>query len=179
MEVLEEDPLRVRVSQSGSLRQEIGFDLDSTNVRFPLGGAPVYGLGEGAHTYDLTGTSDDMSNGQHPDTVLYGARVPIPWVISPLGWGIFIGQPSGDYVFSRTEGMFRAVEATSTRNVFLALGDVPADVLREYAALTGMPHMPPLWSLGYMQSHRTLANEEEILAEAKKAFAGRSCPVTG
>jgi alpha-glucosidase/alpha-D-xyloside xylohydrolase len=177
LEVLE-NPLRVRVSQNGVLRQEIRFDLDSTNVHFQLGGAPIYGLGEGTHAYDLTGTADEMSNGQHPDTVLYGARVPIPWVISPLGWGVFVGQPSGDFVFSKTEGMFRAVEATSTRNVFLALGDTPADVLREYAALTGMPHMPPLWSLGYLQSHRTLANEAEILAEAK-TFRQKKLPCDG
>ena len=39
--------------------------------------------------------------------------------------------------------------------------------MREYAALTGYPEMPPLWSLGYQQSHRTLASREEILDEAK------------
>ncbi len=170
-----ENPLRVQVSEDGRLRQEIRFDSDSTNVHFLLGGAPIYGLGEGTHSYDLTGTTDEMSNGQHPDTVVYGARVPIPWVISPLGWGIFIGQPSGDFVFSRMEGMFRAVEATSTRNVYLALGDAPGDVLRQYAALTGMPHMPPLWSLGYHQSHRTLASEDEILTEAR-TFRDKKLP---
>ena len=32
----------------------------------------------------------------------------------------------------------------------------PAEILREYAELTGYPHLPPLWSFGYQQSHRTL-----------------------
>ena len=27
--------------------------------------------------------------------------------------------------------------------------------------------MPPLWSFGYQQSHRTLASREEVLSEAK------------
>src|SRR6185295_18451631 len=35
------------------------------------------------------------------------------------------------------------------------------------ARLTGHPEMPPLWSFGYQQSHRTLASREEILQEAK------------
>ncbi len=43
----------------------------------------------------------------------------------------------------------------------------PAAILEEYAKLTGYPEMPPLWSLGYQQSHRTLASREEILQEAK------------
>jgi alpha-glucosidase/alpha-D-xyloside xylohydrolase len=37
----------------------------------------------------------------------------------------------------------------------------------EYARLTGYPELPALWTLGYQQSHRTLASREEILAEAK------------
>jgi alpha-glucosidase/alpha-D-xyloside xylohydrolase len=39
--------------------------------------------------------------------------------------------------------------------------------MAEYARLTGHAEMPPLWSFGYQQSHRTLASREEILAEAK------------
>ena len=39
--------------------------------------------------------------------------------------------------------------------------------MAEYAGLTGHAEMPPLWSLGYQQSHRTLASREEVLAEAK------------
>src|SRR5436190_15045551 len=39
--------------------------------------------------------------------------------------------------------------------------------MAEYGRLTGNPELPPLWSLGYQQSHRTLASREEVLAEAK------------
>jgi alpha-glucosidase/alpha-D-xyloside xylohydrolase len=39
--------------------------------------------------------------------------------------------------------------------------------MAEYALLTGHAELPPLWSLGYQQSHRTLASREEVLAEAK------------
>ncbi len=35
------------------------------------------------------------------------------------------------------------------------------------ARLTGHPEMPPLWSLGYQQSHRTLASREEVLSIAR------------
>jgi alpha-glucosidase/alpha-D-xyloside xylohydrolase len=39
--------------------------------------------------------------------------------------------------------------------------------MAEYARLTGRPELPPLWSLGYQQSHRTLASRDEVLLEAK------------
>ncbi len=158
------DPLHVTAYQGNKLRQEIRFDLDSTDVRFNITG-PVFGLGEGVHPFDRRGTRDDMLNGQHsPDLQTFGARLPIPWVISPEGWGVFIGQPSGPFDFTQTEGRFRGSEATSTRNVYLLLGDTPADVLRAYADLTGHPHLPPLWAFGYQQSHRTLESKDEILS---------------
>ena len=160
-------PLHVSAYEGGQLRQEIRFDLDSTDVRFNLDG-PVFGLGEGVHPYDRRGTRDDMVNGQHsPDLRTFGARLPIPWVISPKGWGVFVGQPSGSFEFSQTEGHFRGSEATSTRNVYLVLGDTPADILQAYADLTGYPHLPPLWAFGYQQSHRTLADKNEIISVVK------------
>ena len=39
--------------------------------------------------------------------------------------------------------------------------------MAEYARLTGLAEMPPLWSLGYQQSHRTLGPPEEIAQEAR------------
>jgi alpha-glucosidase (family GH31 glycosyl hydrolase) len=164
-----ENPLRITVSErSGKVRQFVAFDTNSMVVRFGIGSTPLFGLGAGGHPFDRRGTKDSMMNGQHaPDLGTYGARLPIPWLISPEGWGLFIGQPSGDFDLSGNEGAFYPVEASSTRNVFLVLGDTPADLLREYAGLTGFPHMPPLWALGFQQSHRTLSSREEILSEAK------------
>jgi alpha-glucosidase/alpha-D-xyloside xylohydrolase len=43
----------------------------------------------------------------------------------------------------------------------------PSEILADYARITGHPELPPLWSFGYLQSHRTLAGPEEILSVAK------------
>lgn len=172
---IETDPLTVTILQDDKTRRQIRFELDSTNVHFPLDG-PAFGLGEGTNTFDRRSTREPLINGQAPaDFRTYGARLQIPFVISPEGWGIFIGQPQGTFEFTQTEGIFRGVEATSTRNVFVMLGDGPADVLREYAQLTGFPHMPPRWALGYMQSHRTLASRDEVL-NIMKTFRDKKLP---
>ncbi len=173
-----ESPFTVAVLENGKLRQEIRFDTNSTDIHFNLDG-PIFGLGEGAHVFDHRGTQDRLANGQGtPDLRTFGARVEIPWVFSPSGWGIFIGQPQGNFEFTQTEGAFHGVEATSTRNVFLMLGDSPAGVLHQYAHLMGMPHMPPRWTLGYLQSHRTLASKEEVL-DVPRTFREKKLPCDG
>jgi alpha-glucosidase (family GH31 glycosyl hydrolase) len=170
------NPLTILVSEKDKVRNEIRFDNDSTAVNVRIGDAPLFGLGEGVHPFDRRGTKDPMINGQHaPDLLVYGSRVPIPWLISGDCWGVFIGQPSGSFDFAGEFASFHPIEATSTRNVYLTLGDTPADVMREYALLTGFPHLPPRWSFGFQQSHRTLADKAEILDEAK-AFREKKLP---
>lgn len=166
---VEKEPLRITVLDSGQrVRQEVQFETDSTSVRFRLGNQPLFGLGEGLMGLDRRGTRDGMRNGEGSQNLLLaGARVPIPWLISPEGWGIFVGQPFGTFDLTGDTGMVRSPVATSTRNVYLVLGDTAAEVLRGYAELTGYPHLPPIWSLGYMQSHRTLASRDEVLGIAK------------
>jgi alpha-glucosidase (family GH31 glycosyl hydrolase) len=172
-----ENPLRVTVStRDGKIRQQIGFDTDSTAVRFQIGDAPLFGLGQGLPRYDLRGSRYGMRNGEGTRYLATaGARLPIPWLISAGGWGLFIGQPSGFFDLTGEVGLFEPVEATSSRNVDLILGDTPAEILRGYAELTGFPHLPPLWSLGYQQSHRTLASREEVMSEAR-TFREKNLP---
>ena len=174
---ISEQPLRVTVTDSSErIRQEIQFDLDSTYVRFRLGSQPLFGLGEGLTQINRRGTKDLMRNGQAwPGLRIAGARVPIPWLISPEGWGIFVGQPFGTFDLTGEMGLVRSSVATSTRNVYLVLGETPAEVLRGYADLTGHPHLPPRWSLGYMQSHRTLASRDEVMSIAN-TFRERKLP---
>ncbi|HTV13706.1 MAG TPA: TIM-barrel domain-containing protein [Acidobacteriaceae bacterium] len=166
---VEEKPLRVTVSlANGNVCQRIQFEPDSTAVRFEIGDAPLFGLGEGLPSYDLRGVRDGMRNGEGtPHLDIDGARLPIPWLISAGGWGLFVGQPSGFFDLTGPTGVFQPVEAFSSRNVYLVLGDTPAEILRGYAELTGYPHLPPLWSLGYQQSHRTLASRDEVMSEAQ------------
>jgi alpha-glucosidase/alpha-D-xyloside xylohydrolase len=176
---INDDPLRFTVvADRERERQEIQFDTDSTSVRFRLGNRPLFGLGEGL-TGDRRGTKDGMRNGQSsPDLRTTGSRVPIPWLISPEGWGIFVGLPLGTFDLTGEMGVVSSPVATSRRNVYLILGDSPAEVLHGYSELTGFPHLPPLWSLGYLQSHRTLADREEVMSIAK-TFRDKKLPCDG
>jgi alpha-glucosidase/alpha-D-xyloside xylohydrolase len=94
--------------------------------------------------------------------------VPIPWIIGTSGWAIFFHQPFGTFDLSGEAGKFRPVnrDAALPLDLFFIGSSEPAVILSEYARLTGHAEMPPLWSLGYQQSHRTLASRDEVLGVA-------------
>jgi alpha-glucosidase (family GH31 glycosyl hydrolase) len=163
------DPLRITVrAQGGLLLQELRFEQNPAQLQFLCGDGPVYGLGAGAHTLDRRGTTDAMRNGQVGDDLkVYGAHLPIPWLMGSNGWGLFFHEPQGTFNIGTESGVFKPNESARGYDIFLLAADTPAKLLRQLAELVGFPHMPPLWTLGYQQSHRTLASREEILQEAK------------
>jgi alpha-glucosidase (family GH31 glycosyl hydrolase) len=168
-EIVMEDPLTLRVLDADKKEvQYLSFDGVSGKVSFDLHGVPVFGLGEGGHQFDRRGVVDAMRNGQFkPDQFLNGGRSPIPWLISPAGWALFFHHPMGTFDLTGSEGVFRPAEPPQPQDIFLMINKDPAVLLGELAQLTGMPHLPPIWSLGYQQSHRTLASREEVLEETK------------
>jgi alpha-glucosidase/alpha-D-xyloside xylohydrolase len=97
----------------------------------------------------------------------HGGRVPIPWIISTEGWAMFFHQPFGTFDFIGPQSKFHPSSPVAALDIFFAYSLDPAIIMAEYARITGHAEMPPLWSFGYQQSHRTLASREEILAEAK------------
>jgi alpha-glucosidase/alpha-D-xyloside xylohydrolase len=167
---IEERPWQITITDGAAkLRQRLRLDPLTGAIYFDLGDGPIFGLGEGGHPLNRRGTADAMRNGQiSPDLAIYGARVPIPWVVGAESWGIFFAHPSGTFDLRGSEGIFLPSEQTPTRDIFVILADTPTDLMREWAELTGYPHMPPLWSFGYQQSHRTLESRESVLAEARR-----------
>jgi alpha-glucosidase (family GH31 glycosyl hydrolase) len=164
-------PLTIRIeANDGRLVQRLRVDAQAGSLAFDLGDGPVLGLGEGGPQFDRRGSVDRMRSGQGGYRLrTHGGRVPIPWLVGTSGWAMFIHRPYGSFDLSGGEGKFLPRDPASSLplDVFVVTSREPARVMAEYARLTGLPEMPPLWSLGYQQSHRTLASRDEILAEAR------------
>src|SRR5262249_22306294 len=97
----------------------------------------------------------------------HGGRVPIQWLIGTDGWGLYIHQPLGQFNLSGAgQGLFTTTEPLPF-DAFVVVSKDPLVIMREYARITGLPEMPPLWSFGYQQSHRTLAGPDEVMWVAK------------
>lgn len=164
-------PLTLRISSAdGRLVQRLAIDAQTGAVAFPLRGAPVLGMGEGGPQFDRRGNVDLMRSGQGGFRLrTHGGRVPIQWLIGTSGWAMFIHQPLGSFDLTGEDGVFRPAspEAALRFDAFVIDASEPALAMTEYARITGYPEMPPVWALGYQQSHRTLAGPDEILGIAK------------
>jgi alpha-glucosidase (family GH31 glycosyl hydrolase) len=171
------NPLRLRIERfGGKLIQEITFYTAPSRVAFSCGNGPLYGLGQGAHSLDRRGTTDSMRSGQLEDDLrTFGAHVPIPWLMSLEGWGLFFHEPWGTFDLTGNPGFFKPDETARGIDLFVLLGDTPVELMKQWAELTGHPHLPPIWALGYQQSHRTLSNRGDLIAEAR-AFRDKKLP---
>ncbi len=165
------NPVSVTISdQKEKVIQQFDWASDTGVLTFLTGTTPLLGLGEGGPQFDRRGSTDAMRGGQGGyKLATHGGRVPIPWIISTSGWAIFFHQPFGTFDFTGPQSKFLPASRDEALplDLFLLASSDPATILREYARLTGFPEMPPLWSFGYQQSHRTLASREEVIEEAK------------
>ena len=172
-------PLTVHVADAnGKLVQGFTVDAEKGNLSFTTAGSLLLGLGEGGPQFDRRDFFDEMRSGQGGYKLeTHGGRVPIPWIIGTAGWAIFVHHPFGSFDFTGSEGRFLPSSADSALplDIFFIGAREPAAIMAEYARLTGHPELPPLWSFGYQQSHRTLASKDEVLEEAK-TFRSKKLP---
>src|SRR5687768_12025750 len=140
--------------------------------------------------FDRRGALDTMEPRWQSD--MYGSRNPVAMLLGTRGWGLFVATPWVHVDMREPDrGLFiprpptEAERAPQTeRNQQQALGkglppasayvpglyDVfvfdahdPAAALKDFSTITGPAVMPPKWALGYMQSHRTLEDETQLL----------------
>ncbi len=163
-------PLSIEVRSKDHVVQRLQIDQDTGALRFALGEGPVLGLGEGGPQFDRRGAIDRARNGQGGYQLrTHGGRVPVQWLAGTSGWAMFLHRPYCAFTLGQVEGRATPLDPTAPLpiDLFVVASDDGPTLMREYAALTGMPEMPPLWSLGYQQSHRTLTSRDELLDEAR------------
>jgi alpha-glucosidase len=162
-------PTIVVETAAGSLVQRLTFDTVAPDMSFVLPSGPLLGLGEGGPQFDRKGSTDKMIIGQggyHLAT--FGTRAPVQWLVGTDGWAMFIHQPYGQFDFTGSEGKFIPPAATALPlQLFVVASHDPKVIMREYARLTGFAELPALWTLGYQQSHRTLAGADEVMGIAR------------
>ena len=164
------EPLTFTIeNKKGETVQRLAVDSETGVIQFQPGRSPIFGLGEGGPQFDRRGSLDKMISGQGGYKLeTHGGRVPIPWIIGTEGWAMFFHQPFGTFDFTGAQSKFLPAGRSGSLplDVFVVVSPDPATIMSEYAGLTGHAEMPPLWSFGYQQSHRTLGSREEVLEEA-------------
>jgi alpha-glucosidase/alpha-D-xyloside xylohydrolase len=140
--------------------------------------------------FDRRGQLDTMQPRWQSD--MYGSRNPVPMLLGTGGWALFIAAPWGQIDLRQPDrGVFLPWVPTEqdrlpqTRgnqqqafgkglppavSVIPGLVDLfvfdakdPLITMRDFSRLTGPAAMPPRWALGYMQSHRTLEDDKQMV----------------
>ncbi len=143
--------------------QRLVLHAQAYTVSFSLGKGLLLGFGEGGPQFDRKGSTYTNRNGQGGYQLrTHGGRVPIQWLVSTDGWGMYIHRPLGAFDLTGTDGMLTPTDDALPFDVFVTASPDPPEIMREYARITGFAELPPLWSFGYMQSHRTLSGPDEI-----------------
>jgi alpha-glucosidase (family GH31 glycosyl hydrolase) len=187
--VLTSDPFAIVVKTAkGETVQKIRIDSETAVVSFATGNAPLLGLGEGGPQFDRRGNTERMISGSSGYNLRnFGSRVPIPWLIGTDGWAVYIRQPYGSFDCTGEPIQFHPAPALISGSrgapplppptdistfalpidLFMVVSSDPAVIMAEWERLTGRPELPPRWSFGYHQSHRTLAGRDAVLQEAR------------
>jgi alpha-glucosidase/alpha-D-xyloside xylohydrolase len=140
--------------------------------------------------FDRRGALDTMEPRWQAD--MYGSRNPVAMLLGTSGWGLFVASPWVHVdLQSPTRGVFRPWQPTAAAgapqtqqnqqqnlgkglpparaivpgllDVFVFDASDPVKALEDFSTITGPAAMPPKWALGYMQSHRTLEDDGQLL----------------
>ncbi len=178
---VERNPLRLVIRDlAGNV---ISADAVGRPVRFQLGGFTIskqmpggesyFGLGDKAGAFDRRDQAFTLWNTdigpQESTDPLYKA---IPFFLGISGtraYGLFLdntwrtwfdfGKQARDAVMFGSEG--------GPLDYYFLYGPTPKQVVEDYAYLTGLPPLPPLWAFGFQQSRYSYTPESQLRDIAK------------
>ena len=136
------------------------------------------------------------------DTMAYGSRSPVALLAGTGGWGLFVATPWGDIdLTSKETGIFTPAVPiepgtvvsrrqqrqgriglpppawkTDVYDVFVFDAHQPAKFMKDVSTISGPAVLPPRWAMGYMQSHRTLEDDAQIVSIVD-AFRKKQIPI--
>jgi alpha-glucosidase (family GH31 glycosyl hydrolase) len=159
------NPLTIHVkNKNGSISQTFTVDEKTGGLSFNIDDGPVLGLGEGSEKLDKRGAYYAMKQGQvNPNAKKWIASIPVPFLIGTKGWAFFIATPTGQFDLTGKTGKFIPAATDAPLDMIFFDASKPLELMKEITQLVGKPVLPPKWALGYMQSHRTLQNTEQMI----------------
>ncbi|MCG6957443.1 MAG: DUF5110 domain-containing protein, partial [Gemmatimonadetes bacterium] len=158
---------------------------------------------QGPVQFDRRGSYFQMQPRWQSDA--YGSRNPSPMLVGTAGWGLFVATPwvevdlrdpergllipwkppqgadSAQNEHNQGESLGKGKPPVDSIvpglvDLFVMDGHDPAALMKDFSTLTGPAAMPPKWALGYMQSHRTLESDSQMVAIVD-TFRAKKIPI--
>ncbi len=153
--------------------------------------------------FDRSGALDSMQPRWQSDA--YGSRNPVAMLVGTKGWGLFVVTPwvmvdtrlhdkgffiprpikegkdipqtEGNQQLSLSKGLPPQDKVVpGLYDVFVFDGSDPQTMMKDLSVITGPAALPPRWAMGYMQSHRTLQDDQQMVGIVDR-FREKKIPV--
>ncbi|WP_343525540.1 glycoside hydrolase family 31 protein [Sphingomonas sp.] len=123
-------------------------------------GERLYGMGQYQQpNLDLAGCVLELAQ--------RNSQASVPFVVSSHGYGLLWNSPAiGEACFA-ANGVVWTSHAAHEIDYWITAGDTPAQIVRQYAQVTGTPPMMPDFALGLWQSKLRYRTQDELLAVAR------------
>jgi alpha-D-xyloside xylohydrolase len=129
----------------------------------------LYGMGQYQQPHlDLAGCTLELAQ--------RNSQASVPFVVSSHGYGLLWNMPAVGAVHFAANGATWTAEAAREIDYWITAADTPADILRNYAWVTGTVPMMPDYALGLWQSKLRYRTQEELLAVARD-YRDRGIPL--
>ena len=129
----------------------------------------LYGMGQYQQPHlDLAGCTLELAQ--------RNSQASVPFVVSSHGYGLLWNMPAVGAVHFAANGATWTAEAAREIDYWITAADTPADILRNYARVTGTVPMMPDYALGLWQSKLRYRTQEELLAVARD-YRDRGIPL--
>ena len=130
----------------------------------------IYGLGQHQH-----GRLDQK--GCVIELIQRNTEVSIPFLLSSRGYGFLWNNPAVGRVELGYNATRWVAEAAPQIDYWITTGNTPADILSNYAEVTGHAPEFPEWASGFWQSKLRYASQEELESVARE-YRQRNLPLS-
>ena len=129
----------------------------------------IFGMGQYQHEFlDLKNCTLELAHRNSQSSV--------PFALSSLGYGMLWNNPAiGRVTFARNVTEWQAF-STRQLDVWITVGDTPAEIVEAYARATGTVPLMPETALGLWQSKLRYRTQQELL-EVAREYVQRDLPL--
>ena len=133
-------------------------------------GEKIYGMGQYQQPFlDLKGCTLELAQ--------RNSQASVPFMVSNRGYGLLWNNPAvGEVTFANNQTTWLA-RVTGQMDYWITAADTPADIVRQYAAVTGTAPMLPAYAAGFWQCKLRYRTQQELLDIARE-YKRRGLPLS-
>ncbi|WP_322965448.1 glycoside hydrolase family 31 protein [Sphingomonas fuzhouensis] len=146
---------------SGREFKSLPGEVARITVRFEAkAGERLYGMGQYQQPHlNLAGCTLELAQ--------RNSQASVPFVVSSDGYGLLWNMPSVGEAHFAANGAIWSAQAAREIDYWITAADTPAEIVRNYASVTGTVPVMPDYALGLWQSKLRYRTQEELLAVAR------------